>query len=72
MKLQTAFQIPRLVLVDDVDLGEFVEHRADFREQSLGSGFVCRIAQGLHRVAGGLVVIAVTQTTNLRLANSFQ
>lgn len=70
-QLKRALQVGCFVVVDDVFLGQFVEHGYYFGQQSFGSGFVGRIAQCFHGVTSGFVVVFVVQTTRFGLTDTF-
>ena len=71
MQLKCALEVTGLVLVDDVVLGQLVQHGGNFRQQGLGSALFRRVAQRLHGIAGCLGIKPVMGTLGDRLANPF-
>ena len=69
MLSQLRFQITGLVLVDDVVLGQLVQHRRYLGQQRFGSALLAGIAQRLHRIARRLVIETVVRTFGNGLAN---
>mgnify|MGYP001543318903 FL=1 len=67
--LDAAFEVAGLVGMDDIPLGELVEHGAYFRQECFGSGLVRRVAQCLHGIAGCLVIISVLKPVRFGLTN---
>lgn len=70
VELECAFEVARLVLVDDVVLGELVQHSGYLRKQCLRCALLGGVAQCLHSVACGLVIETVVGTLGSCLANS--
>ena len=69
VQLERAFQVTGLVLVDDVVLGQLVQHRRYLGQQRFGSALLAGIAQRLHRIARRLVIETVVRTFGNGLAN---
>lgn len=65
-----ALEVGRLVLVNDIHLGELVEHGGHFRKQYQSGLLLGRVAQRLHGVTSRLVVIFVPNLPHLGLAYS--
>ena len=61
MQLERAFQVTGLVLVDDVVLGQLVQHRRYLGQQRFGSALLAGVAQRLHRIARRLVIETVVR-----------
>ena len=71
VNLQTALKVGCFVLVNNVLLGEFVQHSSYFGEKFLSSSFVGGATERFHSVTGCSVVILIRNTTSLCLANTF-
>ena len=69
MQLDTALEVGGLVLVDHVILGQFVQHGSHLREQYERCLFLRGVAQCLHRITGGFMVILVPGVFHLGLAS---
>ena len=69
MKLKRTFKVTGLVLVDDIELGQLVQHGSNLREQCLGGTLLRRVAQRLHGITGRLVIKAVVCTLRDRLTD---
>lgn len=70
MELKRALEVAGLVLVHDVVLGELVEHRGYLRQKGLGGALLGGVAQGLHGIAGRLVVETVVRTLRQGLTDT--
>jgi hypothetical protein len=71
VKLEATLQITRFVFVDNVFLGELIQHSGNFGQKSLGRTFVRGVAQSFDRIAGGFVIVPVANPVHLGLTDSF-
>ena len=69
---QLRFEVGCLVVVDDIALSQFVQHRAYLRQQCGSSCFVGSSTQVANGVAGGLCIIVVASLTGRGLAYALQ
>mgnify|MGYP001598390495 CR=1 FL=1 len=70
VELQTALQVGRLVLVDDVALGQLIEHAAHLGQQFHRFLLVGARADVAYGVPRGLVLIAIALVAGLALADA--
>ena len=68
--LEAALEVGGLVLVDNADLREFVDHSVHLRSTLLGSFLVSGVAEVADRVPRSLCIIVVMQSVPLVLARS--
>ena len=66
-----ALEVGGLVLVDQADLGEFVDHRIDLGGVGLGRGLVGGVADVADSVTSRACIIPVMQAMPLALAIGF-
>ena len=66
--LKTTFKVCSLVLVDNSDLCEFVDHCVNLGSVFLGCGLVCDVTEIADCVPGCFCIILVMQAVTLTLA----
>ena len=69
MQLERAFQVTGLVLVDDVVLGQLVQHRRYLGQPRFGSALLAGVAQRIPRNARRRVIETVVRTFGIGLEN---
>ncbi len=67
VNLKTTLKVGRLILVDNADLGEFVNHGIYLGSILLGCCLVCCVAEVADGVPRGLCIILVMQAVTLAL-----
>ena len=67
---QLRFQVAGFVFVDNIFLGQLVEHRRNFYIQCGSLVFLSHGAQFAHGITGGLGIVSVAQVSGLRLSDS--
>ncbi len=69
---QLGLQVGGFVLMDDMALGQFVEHSNHFRIKIRGFLFVSGLSQLLNRITRCLCIITIMQPSLLGLSDSLQ
>lgn len=70
VKLSCALEVCSLILVNNVQLCELVEHCSYLRQKCLSSALLVSVTQSLYSVTGGLVIKTVVCTLCHGLTNS--
>ena len=71
MFLDAAFEVARLIGVDDVAFGEFVEHGSNLWQKGFSSSFIGCIAQCFYGITSSFVIISVPKSAGFSLSDSF-
>ena len=69
---QLAFVVSSFVFVDDVLLGQTVQHRRHFLQQLLSRRFVSGFAQALDGRTGGFMLVTVQHALGFVAADAFE
>lgn len=67
---QARLDVGRLILMNNVRLGQLIQHALHFRQELRGFLFIRHITELTDSRAHGFGVISVMQSTSRRLANS--